>query len=374
MRVRQGEDDAISHDDDVLCSADGRVRIEPHAILVRRLEAVAMADLDGASDTTPRCDAPADDVHRVEIGVGHLRIDLPKDGRPAVDGHVRVRAPLGLAARAGKAPPLEGWVGAEVDVRYAPESILPDVAGNLEAHGVKVAQFAFAHELHSQIAIRDNVIRSPVTTVAIANGLVTLSDTEVAPLAHGVRIEHMRLDGANIDFTALMRDLGVHPSSWVGWEVRELHAPLLEGTIFPLHIDGDMTGKTYTFGIYDRPAEDHARERIFGVQQATLASRVTIRQQALSFVDLRVGMPHSLIEGALVSLGFDNNLRIEAPRVHADLDDISPIGPFTARPTWSSPTWPSATSPPATSKWRRKGRPRCSSPASTRSAGRAPTR
>jgi translocation and assembly module TamB len=327
VRVRQGDDGATSHDDDVLCSADGRVRIEPNAILVRRFEALAMADLDGASETTPRCDAPLDDPRRVELAVGHLRLDLPKNGRPALDGHVRVRAPLALAARAGNAPPLEGWVGADADVRYGPGSILPDVAGSVEAHGVKLAQFAFAHELHSEITIRENVVRSPVTTVAIANGLVTLTDTEVQPLARGVRLEHTRLDGTNIDFTALMRDLGVHPSSWVGWEVRELHAPLLEGTILPLRIDGDMTAKTYTFGIYDRPAEDHARERLFGVQQATLASRVSIRQQSLSFLDLRVGMPHSLIEGATVALGFDNNLRIEAPRVHADLDDISPIGP-----------------------------------------------
>jgi translocation and assembly module TamB len=327
VRTRRLDDGATAQDDDVLCSADGRVRIEPEAVLIRRFNAVAMADLDEASDTLPRCDAPSDDPRRVELSVGHLRVDLPKGTRPTLDGHVRARAPIALAARAGKAPPLQGWAAADVDLRYGRDSILPDVSGKVEAHGVKVSQFAFAHELHSEIAIRDNVIRSPVTTVALANGLVTLSDTEVAPLARGVRIEHTRLDATGVDFTALMRDLGVHPSSWVGWEVRELHAPVLEGTLFPLHIDGDMNAKTYTFGVYDRPAEDHARERLFGVAQAGLASRVTIRQQALSFVDLRVTMPHSLIEGATVALGFDNNLRVEAPRVHADLDDISPIGP-----------------------------------------------
>ena len=38
-------------------------------------------------------------------------------------------------------------------------------------------------------------------------------------------------------------------------------------------------------------------------------------------------MPRSHVEGALVSIGFHNDLRVDAPHVNVDLDDLSPIGP-----------------------------------------------
>jgi translocation and assembly module TamB len=328
-RRRTRADGTTAEDDDVLCSTDGRVRIDPDAVLVRRFEATAVADFDGAPDTTPSCEASEDDPRRVAVSLGHLRVRLPGPAlpRPTVDGHVRVRVPIPLVERVAQTAPLGGWAGADLDVRYGADSVLPDLGGTIEAHGVRLGQFSFAHELHSELTVRGNVVRSPTTTVRIANGLVTLSDTVVEPLAHGGHLEHTRLDATNVDFTALMRDLGVHQSSWVGWDVRELHVPSLSGSFAPLHIDGQMAVQSYTFGVYDRPAEDKSRERLFGFSEAKVNARVAIRAEALKFLDVQATLPHSYVEGGQVSLGFDNNLRIEAPRVHADLDDLSPIGP-----------------------------------------------
>jgi hypothetical protein len=108
----------------------------------------------------------------------------------------------------------------------------------------------------------------------------------VDPLGKGGRLEHTRLDATGVDFTALMRDLGVHPNSWVGWDLREVHAQGISGTFAPLKIDGDLTAKTYTFGVYDRPANDRARERLFGFSQAQLASHFSVRPDALRFSDV----------------------------------------------------------------------------------------
>ena len=327
-RRRLRTDGTTAVDDDALCSVEGRVRIEPGAILVRRLDGVGAADLDPAPGEAPLCGGSREDARRVEVSLSHVRVLLPQSegAMPSVDGHVRLRLPIGIAERAAKLPETQGWIGVDLDVRYAHDTTLPDLSGTIEAHDVKLDQFAFAQELHSEIAIRQNVITSPVTTVRLANGLVTLSDTVIAPLARGAPIERTRLDASNVDFTTLLRNLGVHPHSWVGWDIREIHAPL-SGTLAPLRLDGDLSAKTYSFGIYDRPAEDRSRERLFGFSEAALNGRVSIRQDALRFSELRATLPHSVIEGATVSLGFDNVLRVSAPMVRADLDDISPIGP-----------------------------------------------
>ncbi|MCL2448087.1 MAG: translocation/assembly module TamB domain-containing protein, partial [Polyangiaceae bacterium] len=329
-RRRVDAEGAAADDDDALCSLEGRVRIDPGFVLVRRLEAVGAADLDRTPGGPPLCSAGLEDKRRVEVSLGHVRVQLPRESSetPAVDGHVRMRVPIALAERlASHLPDIDGWLGVDVDVRYASDTRIPDVSGKIEARDVRVAQFAFAQELHSEVTVRQGIVRSPLTTVRLGNGLVTLSDTVIAPLARGLPLERMRVDGAGIDFTTLLRNLGVHPHSWVGWDIRELHTPVLTGTLWPLRLDGEMSAKTYSFGVYDRPAEDHARERLFGFSEAQLAGHVAIRKDALRFSDLRATLPHSEVVGGYVSLGFDNVLRVKTPVVHADLKDISPIGP-----------------------------------------------
>jgi translocation and assembly module TamB len=320
---------AEATDDDVLCSVEGRARIESTELLVRRFDGVGSVDLDAAPGTSPGCDLPADDKRRAELSLGHLHVTYPGPDTkiPPIDGHVRVRLPIGLAERLASLPELDGWIGLDADVRYAQDSILPDVSGNLEAHGVRLEQYSFASELHSQIEVRRNIVTSPTTTLRLGNGTVTLSDTVVDPLAKGARIEKTRIDVAGVDFTALLRDLGVHKSSWVGWDIREVHSTTIAGTIVPLKLDGEFNAKTYTFGVYDRPAEDKARERIFGVSEAQITSHLAIRPDALKFLDVHVAMPHSQIDGGSVSIGFHDDLGVDVPRLVADLDDVSPIGP-----------------------------------------------
>jgi translocation and assembly module TamB len=250
---------------------------------------------------------------------------------PRIDGHVHVRAPIGLAERAASLPETDGWISVDADVRYAEDTVLPELTGTVEARDVRLDQYAFAQSLTSEITIRRNVIESPRTTIHLASGIVTLSDTVLAPLAKGVRLEHTRLDATNVNFTTLLRNLGVHPNSWVGWDVRELHGPAFSGTIVPLKLDGDITGKTYSFGVYDRPAEDHARERLFGLSEAQIAAHVAIRPDALKFESVRVTLPHSELDGGYVSLGFQDDLRIDVPHMSVDFADISPIGPVSLR-------------------------------------------
>jgi len=327
LRAEPGHQ-AVATDDDTLCSLEARVRYEPGAILVRRLEGVGSADLDPAAGTPPPCNLPADDKRRVELSLGHLHVALPTEAgqSPEIDGHVRVRAPIALAERAVALPETDGWVGIDLDVRYAHDTILPDLGGTIEAHDVRMGKYSFAHELRSELSVRRNIVSSPRTMLRFAGGTVVLSDSVVDPLGKGGRLEHTRIDVTGVDFTALMRDLGVHPNSWVGWDLREVHAQGISGTFAPLKIDGDLTAKTYTFGVYDRPADDRARERLFGFSQAQLVSHFSVRPDALRFSDVHATLPRSRVDGAYVAIGFNNSVRVDAPNLVADLDDLSPIG------------------------------------------------
>ncbi len=333
QRRRPTEDHAFATDDDVLCSLEGRVSVQPGALLVRRLEGVGSADLDASPGTTPACDLPVDDKRRVELSVGHAHVVFPKEpgGWMAIDGHIGLRTPISVAERAVKLPETDGWIRVDADVRYGPDTVLPDLSGTLEAHDVRLAQYEFAQELHSEIRIRQNVVYSPVTTLRFAGGTVTLSDTVVDPLTKGGRLEKTRLDASGVDFTALLRDLGVHKSAHVGWDIREVHIPLVAGTFAPLKLDGEFTAKTASFGVYDRPAEDSARARLFGFSEAQVAAHLAVRADAVKFTDVRAVLPHSRIDGGFVSLGFHDDLRIDAPHVYADLDDLSPLGPVRVR-------------------------------------------
>ena len=328
QRTRTRDDGSISVDDDALCSIDGRVSLQPHGILVRRLEGAGAADLAAEPGTTPSCDLPADDKRRVEVSLGHLRATFPQgpDDWPEVDGHVAVRVPLALAGRLANIPDVDGWVRVDADLRYARGNVLPDLSGTLEAHDLRLEQYAFARDLHSELSIHQNVFSSPKTTLSLGDGTVTLTDSVVSPLSQGVKLERTQLDATGVNFTALLRALGVHPHSYVAWDVRELHAPLIAGTLVPLKLDGDFTGKTYGFGIYDRPAEDPARERIFGFAEAQIAAHLAVRPDALKFMDVHASLPKSRVDGGLVSIGFHNDVRIDVPHLLADFDDMSPVG------------------------------------------------
>ncbi len=314
------------YDDDALCALDARIRYEPHAVTVRRFTAEGSADLDASPDTVPACDLPPDDERRVEIALNHFRVGFPEGASlPQLEGHARIRAPLRLAERFASLPETDGWIGVDTDVRYAEDTTIPELDGHVEAHGVRLLQYHFAQELQADVAVHGNVIRSPKLTVRIADGLATLTDVQVEPLGKGVPLK-ARLDVSGVSFTALMRDLGISQHAHVAWDVRELHLPLFRGTIVPLHLDADMTGRTANFVVADRAVDDPEHKRLLGFHEASLNAHVAVRPGALEFQAVRAVVGKSVIDGGFCSIGFDNHLRVDAPKSTIDLSDITPLG------------------------------------------------
>ncbi|HVH41526.1 MAG TPA: translocation/assembly module TamB domain-containing protein [Labilithrix sp.] len=316
-------------DDDVLCGLDGRARIEEKRILVRRLSAHGAADMDPAPDTSLGCDLPKTDYRYVELGLGHLGITLPqtKDQIPNVEGHVKVRAPIPLVGRTGPGAPItEGWVGVDVELRYTPETPIPDLTGRMEAHDLRVARFNFAKTLTSEFAVRRGIVTVPLTKLDIADSTTEIRDVEVRPFEKGIPLKVGRVDIQNASFTSLLRDFRIHPRPFVAWDIREVHVLDVRGTADPLKIDGDMNGRTYDFTVFDRPAKEPARNRIIGVRDAALNGKLAVRPKGFEFQNMTVTTPRSVARGVLVAIGYHEELRVEVLGGHIDIGEVSPLG------------------------------------------------
>jgi translocation and assembly module TamB len=330
VALRAGESYVVRHrdaeavDEDAVCSLDARVRLTNDEVSVRRLEMHGAADLDPAQATTPPCKLAADDERRVELELNHARMRLPKPGEIPNDfsGHVRVRAPVGVAARLAKLPELTGWVGLDADVRLAPGMQLPEVNGKVTAGDIRLAQFHFADSVDADIAMANNVIRSPQTTVRLAGGTVHLKGVHVEPLANTLGAS---ADIDSIDFAELMTDLGVSQHPHVAWDVVDIHMPNFGGTLDPLKLDGDFTTTTRNFAVFDRWVKDPQRQRLIGFNEAKLAAHLAVRPDSVQFQNARGDTSRTHVAGGFVLLGFHNDFRVQVPKAHVDLADITPL-------------------------------------------------
>lgn len=70
---------------------------------------------------------------------------------------------------------------------------------------------------------------------------------------------------------------------------------------------------------------DPARQRLIGFNEAKLAAHLAVRPDSVQFRNVRGDTTRTHVEGAFVSLGFHNGLRVDVPHAHVDLADITPL-------------------------------------------------
>ena len=325
-QTRKGSPE-VAIEEDMLCTLEARVRYEPNLVTVRRLEARGAVDLDARAGTAPSCDLAPDDKRNFELALYNVHAYLPetKDARPRVDGRLKIRVPLGLAERLAKLPDTDGWIELEGEGRYGPDSQLPDWSGRLSAHSLRIGQFGFARAIDADVSIKNDVVSSKQLAVQIGGGVATLSDIEVEPF--NLKVNKGRLDAKDVNFTDLIRDLGISHDPYVAWDVKEVHTTTpIAGTFVPFKIDTDFTAQTAGFAVYDRPARDPARARIIGINRASVVSHCTIDMQGIHFTGTNVdfGDHHSHASEGNTLVGFKDELRVDA-NVDANLADVSPI-------------------------------------------------
>jgi translocation and assembly module TamB len=319
----------IAIDDDTLCRLDARARIDSKRILVRRLAVFGAADMDPKPNTHLGCELPKSDYRVVEVGLGHFAVTLPKnkDDIPNVEGHLKVRAPIPLIGRTGPGAPItEGWAGIDVELRYTPETPLPDLTGRIEIHDIRVARFNFAKNVAGEIAIRRGVVSVPTLKLDVADSETEIQNVEVRPLEKGIPIRVGRVDIKNANFTTLLHDFHVHPRPFVAWDIRELHAVDVKGTAEPLKLDGDISGHTYDFTVFDKPAKEPAKKRVIGVRDAALVGKLAVRPKGFEFANMTVTTPKSIVRDVTVMIGYHDELRVDVGGGKIDISEVSPLG------------------------------------------------
>ena len=119
------------------------------------------------------CDLPKDDKRYVSVSLGHLTVDLPKakGEMPNVDGHVAVRAPIALVNRLPDAPDVDGWISLDAEVRYSPDTPIPDMTGRLEVRDARIGHYSFSRSITTDFVVQRSVVKSSLLRVEIAQGV-----------------------------------------------------------------------------------------------------------------------------------------------------------------------------------------------------------
>jgi translocation and assembly module TamB len=319
---REGED---SVDEDILCRLDARVRLEPDAVLIRRLTLQGSADFDPDPGTAPSCGLEPGDWREVDVRLGALRVSGLKTKPIRASGRVRARLPLSVAHRFADIPFATGSVFIDGEADYDGGEHLPRFTGVLELADPGVEGKLFASKLKGNLTTTTTTVRLADVDVAWGDGKVSIGAVKVEPFAKGIPISAGPIDLKDIEFPALMRDLGAHPQAHVAWSLYEGHVESFKGTIQPLSLEGPMFLKTRGFEIFDRPTTDPQRGHMMSVREGTVAGSFQVREHGVVLSNFHIDTPQSHLR-TNVTLGFNAMLDIEIGQgSQIDLSEISPL-------------------------------------------------
>lgn len=327
VRARLGEDRAEdSVDEDVLCRLDVRARLEPGAVLVRRLRLGGSVDADPDPGTRPACNLPSSDWRGLGLRVGGLRVEL-EDGAPTAvtSGRVGARVPLLLANRFVPMPPVTGSLQLDVDGSYDGATKLPRLSGRIGADSIGLDSKLFAERLSSKVALRDDAVIATGLDVTWGDGKVTIESARLDPFKPGMPLDARSVDIKGIAFDALLRDLGAHPEAHVRWDFESGRLDRFGGTLSPLSLSGPIAVKTRNFEVFDRPARAPMRRHMIGVEAADVRGTFMVRPDAIVLSGFTLDTRRSHVS-TTVTLGFASVLDfVVGAGTRIDLADISPL-------------------------------------------------
>jgi translocation and assembly module TamB len=362
-------------DDDAICSLSAALDVTdaPTATVVSlhrftldaRLDAIRVGDAFG---TEASCDGPIDADRVVAAQLDRIELEIPKTpstpttpaapakpSAPAakapaqpgprlklgpVGARVRVRAPAQLAARYVKLPPLSGWLALDLAPVATVDFADPlagvtraTMNGRIEAHDVGVEQFHFGKTLNGDVAIKPGlVIASKRLDLEYGGGEVAVTDFELETQApcdkkHPPLRANVAIKG--LPFPGLLRELAVTKAAHVRWDFDEASAKIA-GCVDPIGLDGELVAQTKDFELGTGAIEGKNPGHVIGLSRANghavanLRAQVHVKPDALVFDGIRASFLRSSVSGR-VSIGFDDDLEVDAASESLELSDISPI-------------------------------------------------
>ena len=330
---RPGED---AVDDDVICRAEARVRVQGggRSLLVRRLALAGSADFDPDPGTRPSCSLRETDWRAVEVRLGALRVELPREQPIRVTGRVHAKLPAALAHRFKDLAPLSGSIIADLEVDYDGGAPLPQVSGHVATEMVGIDGKVFGKRVDLDLGVGGSAVRVSRLVAQWADGKVSIPEVTIEPFAKGVPISTGAISVEGVELPGLLRDLGAHPSAHVAWTLETGHFDFLKGHLDPPLIEGPLTVQTKNFEIFDRPAVDPLRAHMMGVREGTVRCNFVVNglpRSAYKFPGIVVSRasivtPRSHLD-ATVTLGFDTVIDIDVREgTRVDLAELSPLG------------------------------------------------
>lgn len=330
---REAFEDAV--DEDVICRLDARVRIEPQAVLVRRLNLLGSADFDPDPGTAPACVLAEGDWRRVELRLGAMRVGLPSTPGevPSVSGRLQARLPLPLVHRFNTMPHVSGSLGLDVEIDWDGKARLPGVTGHIRTESPGLDGKVFSKVLEADVTIGGETIRVTNLEAEWGDAKVTIAEAKIEPFAKGIPLSASPVDIRGMEFPGLLRDLGVHPQAHVAMTMREGHFDHFRGTLDPVNLEGVLVASVRGFEIFDRPTTHPARGHMMGVKEASLRGTFAIRtngdHQAVVFQNFSIDTPRSHVR-TTVNLDLREIADIEVfEGSYVQLEEISPLAAVT---------------------------------------------
>ncbi len=317
-------------DEDVICQVDARVRVDRDGILIRRLSAAANTDIEADPGTVPACPLTTDEEpapNRLELRSSQLRIVTNAEGGLGmVEGAIDTRVPVNLLNRlTGGAPTFDGWAALTGDFRFDPSMRLPEFDGTLRTGQFLLAGSRLVYRSEGEVRLHDDKLVVPHLNAIYGGGPVVIHDVTIAPFEPGVTLHARKVEGTDVPFPELMRDVSITPNTIVQWHIERALVQNFKGTLLPAKLDGDVHITTTHFEIFDRAFHDPARMHMLGAKpRAVIRGSFGVREDSIQFNHMDVRFGQSSMR-TTVHIGFSDWVQIDVPEAKLDLTELSPL-------------------------------------------------
>lgn len=316
-------------DEDRLCLLEARARVDPGAetLLVRRLGLTAVVDFDPDIDTRPACDLPEKDWRRLDVRMGAVEVPasvLKGEDFGRISGRVGLTAPAAIAHRFVPMPHLTGALNVELEAHRSPTEKFPLITGKVHADFIGLDGKVFSDVVDTSIQFDGSSLVANGIKARWADGDFVIESARLS-LSTPITLDVRNVDATNVDFQGLLRDLGVHPQSHVGWKLDHVTFERFGGTLDPVDLEGKIVAETTQFGVYDRPSHREDRRRLISLDKGDIRGTLAIREDAVYLEKMHLVTPRSSVF-TTVKLGFLDELGIDIGQgSQVDLAELSPL-------------------------------------------------
>ncbi len=325
------EAEGASHDD-FFCALqiDAEIRLgedmAPKGLVVTRLDALGAVHADLTTSRNAICGRLAPES-RVELTASGLEIDFTDGSVPRIAGRVGAQAPLALLERLGDTPAFTGWARVDGELNLDGTTRLPRFNGRLIGEGIGIDGYMISRNVTADVVLENDAIKLPVSKMRFAGGNADISDVVIRPLDSPPTLTAGVVHNEGIQFSDMMRDLGVTPDTIVGWDLGTTIVTDVNATLYPFRLDSQVNGTSGRFAIFDSSVHDPNKKRLIGFDSSRLKTRMVITPEALQFRDIQGSFGKSKLGASLVSIPLSGGpFRLSVDRdSEINIADIGPV-------------------------------------------------